>query len=154
MSDLTVKLEKVGKVVGAVAAVVAAVAAAGGWAFSVAMTARDQEAAELREDIVSLKAQVRELSTGTSREITRVDENFDGLRVAVIALRAELGFRTQRTEPDVPVRRRDVPLAGSSTATSAVRVAGHPPPSPPTRDFASEREAAARFDEAMDNLDP
>lgn len=172
MSDLTAKLEKAGKIVGAAGAIIAATGALSGWAFTTAMANRDREAVELREDIDALKTQLRELSTNSAHELEGLDEDFDDLRMALIALRAEMTFRTSSgtaPTPTVTLRRRvtrsrpllsideDAPPAADLPPGAGYAVGtGRMPPSLPQSDVIeldSAHSAEAAYNDALGRMD-
>lgn len=166
MSDLTAKLEKAGKITGAIMALVAATVGLSSWLFSIAMSDRDRESEELREDVDALKTQLRETSENATREFTQLDEDFDDLRMALIALRAELTFRTAPSSaapPTVTLRRRTprapagapatlLSSGGSGYGTGSGRLSDSPPPSD-VIELRDANAAADAYNDALERMD-
>lgn len=166
------KLEKAAKIVGAAVTLLAALGGLGSWMFTLAMVDRDRESEELREDIDALKTQLREVSENSSREFVQLDEDFDDLHMALIALRAELTFRTATTAapapPTVTLRRRTPRppvLTGAATSTSASRggtwaemppppSGGPPPPSAEVIELRDAEMAAEVYNDALERMEP
>lgn len=118
------KLEKAGKVVGAITAIVVSVAGVGSWVFGAVMAERDQEIESLREDVNNLKSALRDEQRANAASFEEIDEDFEDLRIALMAVRAELTFRTSHSSEGaavtIPTRSRHRG-AGVATSTAAVR---------------------------------
>jgi hypothetical protein len=105
-----------GKIAGALAAIGALVLGLGGWAFSVAMSERDDKIEDLEREITSLRGATADMSSS----MNRMSDNLVDARIALEALNARMQFLTAAPGPTPTVRVRTRPRSTAViTPTSA-----------------------------------
>jgi hypothetical protein len=151
-----------GKVVGAIATIGGVTIAVCGWLFSVAMTDRDNKIQDLQADIDALNQSIAHLSS----QLDDSEERFTNLRIAMELLNARLELRTAEDGPAAPVRVRVRPHAASPIVPTVAAAGGDHhvdaalpppmgrrfPPPPEERVFHTDSEAAAAFDQALEDV--
>lgn len=159
-------LETAAKYVGAIVTIIGALGAGGGIAFNWAMSERDNETAEMREDIDSLKTAVITLSESASEDLERMSDQFFNMRLALEAMRMQIALSTavptapveiepvrlSRSPRRAPLLARRPPGAGSA-ADLSVRGVGEDNGSGPVIELRDSASAEAALSDAMERLE-
>ena len=146
-SDFLLRLDKAWKAVGAVVGILGLLIGASSWAFTYAMTGRDQESRELRKSVERLEGRVEKLQDRLQQAERRASDDMSDIRVALIAIRTRLEFgapleaASQVGAPSGGVRHyRPRPAGSPRLPTVNMSQSGSSVPSPAPEDTPSHDE--------------
>lgn len=140
------KLETAAKYVGAVVTILGALAGAGRLGFEWAMADRDREAADMREEIDTLKTAHRELVEATAADLADMNNRFFDVRLALEALRVQVAYGAEAPAAPVRVTRSRRPVLGRPPAVSGTN-------DPAVVELHDPASAEIAYDDAMGRLE-